>query len=120
MADVISTAIGAGGFIRVYTGSLGTDLDATGDTLLAEFNLDNPAAAAAVAGVADLDFAPDLTDTVIASGTAGYFHMTTSAGVVKMGGNVGTSGAAMNFDSVTWVAGGTVTLTTGTVTMPVT
>ncbi len=119
MADVISSAIGSGGFIRVYTGTL-NDLNPTGDTLLAEFNLTNPAAAAAVAGVATLDFDPDLTDTVIASGTAGYWLGVTSAGVAKIGGDVSTSGASMNFDSVAWIAGGTVTLATGTITMPAT
>lgn len=120
IADVVTAAIDSGagaGKIRVYTGTL-NDLDPTGDTLLAEFTLTDPAAAAAVAGVATLDFDPDLSTTVLATGTPGYWLGVNSSNVAKVGGDVGTSGASMNFSSTSWVAGGTVTLTTGTVTAP--
>lgn len=120
IADIISTALGSGAFIRVYTGTLPTDLDPTGDTLLAEFALTNPAAAAAVAGVATFDFDPDLSDTVLATGTPGYWLGVTSGSVAKVGGDVSTSGASLNFDNVSWVSGGTVNLTTGTATAPAT
>jgi hypothetical protein len=93
-------------------------LDPIGDTQLAEFTLTDPAAAAAVAGVATLDFDPDLSDTVLATGTAGYFLVFNSTGTAQFGGSVGTSGNPMNFSSVAWVIGGTVTLTTGTLTAP--
>lgn len=121
MADAITAEVDAGagaGSIKVYTGTLPTDLDPTGDTLLAEFTLADPAAAAAAAGVATWDFDPDLSDTVLATGTAGYFLVFDSDAVAVFGGTVGTSGQDMNFASVSWVSGGTVTLTTGTVTQP--
>lgn len=123
IANVITAAIDSGagaGSIKVYTGALPVDLDPTGDTLLAEFTLTDPSAAAAVAGVATWDFDPDLTDTVLASGTPGYWIGFNSDGVAKVGGNVGTSGASLNFDSVTWTSGGTVNLTAGTTTAPAT
>lgn len=121
LADAVTAAVDAGaaaGSIKIYTGTLPVDLDPTGDTLLAEFALVDPAAAAAVAGVATWDFDPDLSDTVLATGTAGYFLVFDSNAVAVFGGSVGTSGHPMNFDSVSWVIGGTVTLTTGTHTMP--
>lgn len=122
IADAITTLVdgGAGaGTIKVYTGSLGTDLDPTGDTLLATFTLVDPAAAAASAGVATWDFSPAIDATVAATGTAGWFLCEDSTGADVFGGTVGTSGADMNFSSVSWVSGGTVSLTAGTVTEPV-
>lgn len=121
LADRITALVdgGAGaGTIKVYTGTLGTDLDPTGDTLLATFTLIDPSAAAAAAGVATWDFDPDISATVAATGTAGWFLVEDSTGADVFGGTVGTSGADMNFSSVAWVSGGTVTLTTGTVTQP--
>ena len=49
LADAITTLVDAGsaaGTLKVYTGTLPTDLDASGDTLLATFTLADPAAAA--------------------------------------------------------------------------
>lgn len=121
LADAITTLVDAGagaGTIKVYTGTLPTDLDPTGDTLLATFTLVDPAAAAAAAGVATWDFSPQIDATVAATGTAGWFLVEDSTGADVVGGDVGTSGAAMNFSSVAWVSGGTVSLTAGTVTEP--
>lgn len=119
LADKITELVDAGSnaTIKVYTGTY-TGLDPTGDTLLATFTLADPAAAAAVAGVATYDFTPQIDATVAATGTAGWFLVETSAGTDVFGGDVGTSGAAMNFSSVSWVSGGTVSLTAGTVTQP--
>lgn len=122
MADVLTAALDSGtgaAKIRVYAGTL-NDLDPTGDTLLAEFTLTDPAAGAALAGVATLDFDPDLSTAVLATGIAGYWLGVNSDNVAKVGGDVGTSGASMNFASTSWTSGGTVNLTTGTVTMPAT
>lgn len=119
LADKITELVDAGtaATIKVYTGTY-TGLDPTGDTLLATFTLADPAAAAAVAGVATYDFTPQIDATVAATGTAGWFLVETSAGADVFGGDVSTSGAAMNFSSVSWVSGGTVSLTAGTVTQP--
>lgn len=120
LADAITTLVDAGagaGTIKVYTGTH-TGLDPTGDTLLATFTLVDPAAAAAASGVATYDVDPDISATVAATGTAGWFLMEDSTGADVLGGDVSTAGAAMNFSSVSWVSGGTVSLTTGTVTAP--
>lgn len=124
MADLVSAAVDAGagaGTIKVYTGSKPATVatGATG-TLLATFTLTDPAAAAAVAGVATYDFTPSITATVAATGTAGYFRVSDSSPAAVFDGTVGTSGADMNFSSVAWVSGGTVELTAGTVTHPLT
>lgn len=121
LADVITTLADAGsgaGVVNVYTGELPTDLDPSADTLLASFTLVDPAAAAAVAGVADWDFSTPIDATVAADGEAGWFRIEDSDGNVVIGGDVATTGAVMNFSSVSWVSGGTVSLTEGTVTQP--
>lgn len=121
IADKITELVNAGsgaGTITVYTGDEPADLDPTGDTVLAVFTLVDPAAAAAVAGVATYDFTPAIDATVAASGTPGWFLVEDSAGNDVFSGSVGTSGEDMNFPSVAWVAGDTVSLTDGTVTEP--
>lgn len=121
LADAVTAEVDAGsgaGAIEIYEGTLPTDLDEDTDTLLAEFTLADPAAAAAVAGVATWDLDPDLSDTVLATGTAGYFLVKDSDGTAVFGGSIGTSGNPLNLSSTSLVEGGTVTLTTGTVTAP--
>jgi hypothetical protein len=120
LADAITTLVdgGAGaGTLKVYTGTL-NDLDPTGDTLLATFTLVDPSSAAAATGVATWDFDPDISATVAATGTAGWFLVEDSTGADVFAGDVGTSGASLNVSSTAWVSGGTVSLTTGTVTAP--
>jgi hypothetical protein len=121
LADRLMALVDAGagaGTLKVYTGTLPSDLAVGTSTLLATFTLTDPAAAAAVSGVATLDFDPDISATVAADGTAGWFLVEDSAAVDVFGGTCGTSGADLNFSSVTWVTGGLVNLATGTVTMP--
>lgn len=121
LANVLTTLVDGGsgaGTIDVYEGTLPADLDPATDTLLATFTLVDPAAAAAVVGVAAWDMAPPIDATVAATGTAGYFIASDSAAAAVFGGDVGTTGAIMNFSSVSWISGGTVSLTSGTVTEP--
>lgn len=121
LADAITTLVDAGagaGTMKVYTGTLPTDLDPTGDTLLATFTLADPAAAAAVAGVATWDADPDIDATIAATGTPGYFIVFDSDDSAVFGGDVGTAGASMNASSTSWVSGGTATLNSGTLTAP--
>ena len=122
MADVVTAQVDSGsgaGTLKVYTGSKPATVEtaATG-TLLATFTLTDPAAAGAVSGVATLDFDPDLSATIAASGTAGWFRIANSAGTGVLDGDCGTSGADLNFSSVSWTSGGTVNLTAGTITQP--
>ncbi len=58
--------------------------------------------------------------TIAATGTAGHFRLKTSGGTALMDGTVGTSGADINLDSVSLVAGGTLDLGAPTLTIPVT
>lgn len=122
VADVLTAAVNGGsgaGTLKVYTGSKPATV-ATGvtGTLLATFTLEDPNAAGAVAGVSTWDMTPAISAVVAASGTAGYFRVADSAGVAVMDGTVGTSGADLNFSAVAWTSGGTVELTSGTHTMP--
>lgn len=97
-----------------------TEDDYSGSSLLATIDLDGTAAfGAASNGVATLDTTPVLEDTNAAlTGTAGFFQMVDGNGLQVMKGTVGTSGADINLDSLSIVAGGTVQITSGSVTMP--
>ena len=109
----------AAGTIKVYTGSQPTNPDtAPSGTLLATFTLADPAFGAASTGVADLDADPDLSTTAVATGTAGWFRAADSDDNAAFDGTVGTSGAQLNLNTTSIVSGGTVTITSGTVTMP--
>lgn len=124
IADVVTAAVDGGsgaGTLKVYTGSKPATV-ATGvtGTLLATFTLADPSAAAAAAGVATWDFSPTITATVAATGTAGYFRVADSSGTAVLDGTVGTSSADLIFSSVSWTSGGTVELSSGTTTEPLT
>jgi hypothetical protein len=115
----LTDAGAAAGTLNVYSGTQpATGDDAITGTLLATFTLTDPALAAAAAGVATFDFDPDLEATVAADGTASHFRIADSNGATVLDGDVATSGATLNFDSVIWTNGGTVKLATGTVTAP--
>lgn len=122
MADQITAKVDAGtgaGTLKIYTGAKpSTPETAATGTLLATFTLADPVAAASAAGVATWNSAA-ITATVAASGTAGWFRVADSAGNAVFDGAVGTSGADLNFSTVVWTAGGSVTLNgSGTVTQP--
>ncbi len=95
-------------------GSLGS---ADTGTLLATTTFSDPAFGSAASGTAT---ANSITgdSSVDNSGTPGYFRAKDSDGNAVFQGSVGTSGADINFDSVTWVAGGTVSITSLTVSQP--
>lgn len=122
LADRITAIVDAGagpGTLKVYTGALPSNLAPT--TLLVTFTLTDPAAAAAVAGAATWDFDPDITGTIVADGTAGWFLVEDSAGVDIFGGECGDSASTKELKftgGLAWTTGGTVNLLTGTVTQP--
>jgi hypothetical protein len=106
-ADAVTAAVGSGGRLRILTGSLPADVaTAQSGTLLAEHTLGSPFAPAASGGT----LSPTLPANVNASatGTAGYWRVTTSAGVAVLQGTVGVSGADMNINTLALVAGGPV------------
>lgn len=114
MLDEITTAIGASGLLRIYSGTR----PATGGaetTQLAQLALSATAAPAASGGVLTLSAISDDT-SADATGTASWARLCTSAGAAVVDMNVSTSGSDLNFDSVSFVAGGTVSVTSFTIT----
>ena len=111
------------GFIKFYTvGSgrpAGPGTAISDQTLLATLGL---AATAITAGGSDgiVTFAAISSDVSIdATGTPTWCRFLQSNGTTAIiDAKVGTSGADINFDSVTWLAGGTAAITSLTLTMP--
>jgi hypothetical protein len=108
----------AAGTLEIRTGAAPTDTtDADSGTLLATLTFSDPAFGAASSGVAT---ASSITadSNVDASGTAAHWRIKDSNGVVIAQGSAGTSGADINFNTVSFVAGGTCSITSLTVTVP--
>jgi hypothetical protein len=106
-----------GGTLAIYTGAQpATAATAASGTLLATITLPNPAFSAAAAGVASKT--GTWTDTVDVSGQAGWARFVSSAGDRRMDVDVGQGAGELSLDEDDLVAGGTVTVTTFTVTQP--
>ncbi|HKY58313.1 MAG TPA: hypothetical protein VJL80_09770 [Aeromicrobium sp.] len=122
LANAVTAAVDAGpaaGTLKVYTGAKpATVATAPSGTLLATFTLADPSLAAAVAGVADFDFDPDISVAAVASGDPGWFRIADSTGAGVLDGTVGTSGADMTIPAPTWTAGSIYELASGTLTAP--
>ena len=117
--DSIKTAIDAGagpGLLQIYDGTRpATGAAITTQVKLAELTFSDPCAAAAAAGV--LTFSAITSDpSANASGAATWFRIVTSAGAFVMDGSVGTSGADLNLNTTSIVAGQTVAITSATIT----
>lgn len=106
--DAITTAIGSGGHMRIYTA--GGNTVACSGTLLADLALATPAAPAASGGV--LTFSTITADSSAdATGTAACATLTTSGGTVVVDGlTVGTSGTNVVLTTTSIVSGGTVSM----------
>lgn len=117
MIDAL-TALLDGGTIEIRTGAAPTNpSDADSGTLLATLTFANPAFGAGSSGVATAGtITPD--SNTPATGTAAHFRMKASGGSVVAQGSVSTSGADMNFNTTSFVAGGTCSITSGTLTQP--
>jgi hypothetical protein len=118
--DAITALLNAGGAgtIEVRTGAQPTDPGtAVTGTLLATFTLSATAFAAFASGTGNLNTVASVT--AVATGTAGWFRMKNNAGTGVLDGDVGTSGAVLNLSSTSIVSGGTVSITGGSLTMPV-
>jgi hypothetical protein len=109
-ADAV-TALLNGGFLRLYDGTIPATADTalSGNTLLAQLALANPAFAAAVAGAASANAITADSDAD-ATGTATFFRAVTSGGATILQGTVGTSDANLNIGSVDIVLHATVTV----------
>ena len=113
--DEITAQAGASALLRIYDGSR----PATGGaatTLLAELTCNATFAPAASGGTLTLNAIADDT-SANATGTATWFRIVQSDGSTHvMDGDVAASGSDLNFDSVSFVAGGTVSVTSFVIT----
>ena len=121
-ADAVVDAIdgGAGaGTIKIYTGTIPTDADTAvgAQTLLATLTFSDPAFGAASNGVATAS-AITSDSSADATGTAAWARIATSAGTTVMDVTVGTSGEDINFNTVSFVSGATVSISSLTYTQP--
>lgn len=118
LVDLVDGGSGAG-TMQIRTGAAPTNVaDANSGTLLATLTFSDPAFGAAASGVATAG-AITSDSSIDATGTAGHFRIFDSAGTCIAQGSCGTSGADLNFDSVSFVAGGTCAISSLTVTQPV-
>lgn len=109
--NAVTTAIGSTGVLEIGTTGMAT--------VLATFQLTNPAAPAAASGVLTLDFDPDISDnSADNTGTAAAARIRTASGGTDIvtGLTVGTSAADVILDSLSITAGQTVTITSATIT----
>ena len=115
--DSITSRAGASALLRIYDGSR----PATGGaatTLLAELTCNATFAPAASGGVLTLN-AITADASANATGTATWFRIVQSGGSTHvLDGDVGTSGSDLNFNSVSFVTGGNVAVTSFTITAP--
>lgn len=111
------------GYVRIYDSTGGTGQPATVDTaiggqvLLAELRFANPASGAAVNGVVTFS-ALTADSSANADGTATWFRAFKSDGSTAVwDGSVSTSGATMNLNTTSIVAGAEVSVTSATYTV---
>jgi hypothetical protein len=123
MSAALNTYINSGGAakIRIYDATGGAPANATASlgscVLLADFALSNPAFTSS-GGVLTLAGTPK-TVAASASGTASFFRILLNNGTtVVLQGTVGTSGQQLNLNTLAITQTVNVTITSGTITMP--
>jgi hypothetical protein len=112
--DEITARAGASALLKVFSGTR----PATGGaetTKLSEQVCNATFAPAASGGTLTLNAIADDT-SADATGTASWFRIESSAAVHVMDGDVAVSGADLNFDSISFVVGGTVSVTSFVIT----
>jgi hypothetical protein len=117
VVDRIDT--GGAGTIKIYTGTIPTDADTAigAQTLLATLTFSATAFGAASNGVATANAITSDT-SADATGTAAWARIANGAGTTQMDVTVGTSGEDINFNTVSFVSGATVAITSLTYTQP--
>lgn len=119
VVDLLDGGPGAG-TIKIYTGTQpAAASDAATGSLLATVTLADPAFGAAASGVATMAGTP-LSGTGVAAGTAGWARLADSTGATVMDGSVTATGGGGQIELATTTisVGVTVSITSGTVTMP--
>jgi hypothetical protein len=116
IVDLIDAGSGAG-TLKIYTGTSPGPGNAATGTLLATLTFSDPAFGNASTGTATAN-AITADSSADDDGTAGYARAEDSDGNDVIDLTVGTSGADLNLDSTAIVTGGTVSVTSCTVTVP--
>lgn len=125
MLDQITAQVDAGtgaGKVRIYSGTRPANANTalSGNTLLVEFTLTDPSAAAATAAIPSVlafDADPDISATAVATGTASFARVVDSDNNAVFDGDVGTSSADFVITSTSITTGQTINLTSGTLTL---
>jgi hypothetical protein len=109
------------GRLLIYTGSQpATPATTATGTLLVTINFNNPSFGSASAGAASMVTSPAVSATVAASGTAGWFRITDRNNNAIFDGSITATGGGgdMTFDNTAFVSGGTATISSITITVP--
>lgn len=117
LADAAAARLNSGTIV-FRTGSPPTNPgDSDSGTLLATCTFSSTAFGSAASGVATANsITPDTS--IDATGTAGHFRLKTSGAVVDFQGTAGEAAEDCVFNDADLVIGGTVTITSLTITMP--
>lgn len=120
-ADALVDRIDAGGAgtIKIYSGTIPTDADTAigAQTLLATLTFSATAFGAASNGVATAS-AITSDSSADATATASFARIASGGATTQMDVTVGTSGDDINFNTVSFVTGATVSITSLTYTQP--
>lgn len=118
IVDDIDAGSGAG-TIAIRTGAQPTNVgDSDTGTLLGTLTFSDPAFGAASNGVATADTITSDT-SADASGTAGHFRIKDSDSNIHSDGTCGLGSGDLSFDNNVIVAGGTIAISSMTVTQPI-
>ena len=115
--DTLTTSLGASAVVKIYSGTVPANVGASlsGNTLLAQLTCSSTFAAASSGGVLTAN-AITTENSADGTGTASFFRITNSGGVAKIQGSVGTSGADLNLNTTSIVAGAAVSISSMTIT----
>lgn len=118
VVDLIDAGAGAG-TIKVYTATIPTDANTAigAQTLLATLTFSDPAFGSASNGVATAS-AITSDSSADATGTAAWARIADSNGTTIMDVTVGTSGEDINFNTVSFVSGAVIAISSLTYTQP--
>lgn len=118
LVDLLDAGAGAA-TVKLYTGTqpAGPGTAVGAQVLLGTLTCSDPAFGSSASGTATASAITSDT-TADATGTATWFRAADSNGLAVIDGSVGTATADMILDSVSIVAGGTIAVTSWTITMP--
>jgi hypothetical protein len=115
--NAITTAVGGSGLFRIYAGSAPANVNTalSGQTLLSTMTFNATFAPAASGGALTLNAISSDTNAAN-TGTATFFQACTSGGTAQFQGTVGTSGADLNLNTTSIVAGAQVSCSSFVIT----